>query len=89
VLAGLGERERAVEFAERALALRPDQFAAIYNAACAFALIGERERALGLVERFRESGWGNLDWIAEDPDLDSIRDEPRFKAVMQALAGSA
>jgi adenylate cyclase len=89
VLAGLGERERAAEFAERALALRPDQFAAIYNAACAFALIGERERALGLVERFRESGWGNLDWIAEDPDLDSIRDEPRFKAVMQALANSA
>jgi adenylate cyclase len=88
VLAGIGERARAAEFAERALALRPDQFAAIYNAACTFSLIGDRERALALVERFRESGWGSLGWMAQDPDLDSIRDEPRFQAVVRALSDS-
>lgn len=85
--ADLGEAARAVELCERMLALAPNNFATQYNAACAFALIRERERALEMVERFFERGRGNLGWIAEDPDLDSIRDDPRFRAAL--LAGRA
>jgi len=56
-----------------------------YNLACAWALLGERDTALRWLEReLRENHapGGGLErqkaWARKDPDLASLRDDPRF-----------
>jgi hypothetical protein len=58
----------------------PDNLGLVYDLACVEALIGDREAALGHLEqafanpRFRE-------WAKQDGDLESLRDDPRFRAL--------
>jgi tetratricopeptide (TPR) repeat protein len=61
-----------------------------YNLACTHALLGNREAALDWLRRsLDQSGTspGELrrekDWAARDPDLGSLRDDPRFAALVQ------
>jgi hypothetical protein len=112
--------EAAVEFFERAWALRQDDFMRVllacyraragrhaearavlrdvpvsptnfYNLACTYALLGERELALDFLDRalaeLRASP-GQLErrktWARGDPDLESLRGEPRFEALVAA-----
>ena len=35
--------------------------------------------------RRSDKGLGDKDWLEHDSDLDPIRDEPRFLALMQAM----
>ncbi len=87
--AKLGDAARARALSERALAARPDEFATAYNLACAFTILGDRERALELLDRATQRGRGNLAWIEQDPDLDSLRGDPQFEAIVDRLrAGS-
>jgi adenylate cyclase len=83
-LAILGERERAKELAERALVLDPDNGNMRYNFACAFiAFLGDLETGLNVLEsRIEEVNIQGLDWAKRDPDLDPVREHPRFKAMI-------
>jgi adenylate cyclase len=84
--AGLLLRRGDVEGGRReidlALSLRPADFDTLYNAACFHALAGEPTRALDLLERAVETGLGFRDWIEHDSELDSLRDDPRFQALL-------
>jgi serine/threonine protein kinase/Flp pilus assembly protein TadD len=85
VNANLGRSERAVEFAERAIAVDRDDPMLLYNVACTFSVLGKTEEALEALEHAVEKGWGDRAWIEHDSDLDSIRESPRYKALMQAM----
>jgi adenylate cyclase len=79
----LGERERALEWAERALLLDPDNNNLHYNLACALLKIDATERALNLLARvFQQSQPEALQWMKVDPDLVPIREHPRFRAML-------
>ena len=82
-LAALGEAERAKEWAERALLLDPDNVNLRYNFACTLITdLHDFEAALDLLgPRFETMGIEVLNWVRTDPDLDPIRDHPRFKAM--------
>jgi TolB-like protein/Tfp pilus assembly protein PilF len=80
-----GQIERAVEWAQRALALYPDDMSALMNATCLMAKLGRKEDALTYLERALGRGWGKRDWIERDSDYDSLRDDPRFQALMAKL----
>ena len=41
-----------------------------------------RTRHLILLERAFAKGYGNKEWIEKDPDYVSLRNEPRFKALL-------
>jgi adenylate cyclase len=77
----LGEYERAREWIDRALIIDPNDFNMRYNFACALAgELSEREAALDLLEQsFREVSETSLNWVKVDPDMDPLRDHPRFK----------
>jgi len=49
------------------------------------AQLGLKDEALDLLERVLNKGWGKRGWIDNDPDYDTLRDEPRFKAMMARL----
>jgi adenylate cyclase len=85
-LAALGETERAKEWAERALLLDPDNLNLRYNFACTLvAELGDIEPALDLLAPiFEKLRIEVVNWAKVDPDLDSVRDHPRFKAMLAA-----
>ena len=85
-LAALGEIERAKEWAERAVLLDPENLNLRYNIACTLAgELGDGEGALDLLEPvFEKMRIEAVIWARTDPDLDRIRDHPRFKKMLAA-----
>jgi len=82
-LALLGEAERARDWIRRALLIDPDNLNMRYNFACAMsAQLRDTEAALDLLDPFfaRTTG-GFLEHSRIDPDLDDLRDDPRFQAM--------
>ena len=91
LLARLGQRDEAL--ADAAVALdRAPRAAVRYRAACAFALTSlihpaDRETALRLLTNALKGGFG-LDLVDDDPDLDPLRDDPRFLRVLVRSRGA-
>ncbi|MGK2960549.1 MAG: protein kinase domain-containing protein [Gemmatimonadaceae bacterium] len=84
-LARLGERERALDMANRALAVDPDDSALLYNVACVYSSLGEAERAIEVLERAVDRGMGQREWVETDPDLAPLRGTPRYEALLKAM----
>lgn len=53
----------------------------LYNVACYEALRGRSESALDALEGAFEAGWSDVAWMCVDPDLTSVREDERFKAL--------
>jgi adenylate cyclase len=85
-LAVLGEAERAKEWMNRALLIDPDNMNARYNFACSLMThLGEPDAALELLGPvFETLASGFLNHAKADPDLDPLREDPRFKAMIAA-----
>jgi len=77
----IGETEKAELYAERALAIDPDDENTIYNIACYLIRTGDLEKAMDLLEKCSHSA----KWIENDSDLDPLRDLPRFKAYVKTF----
>jgi adenylate cyclase len=86
-LAMFGEEERAREWIRRALLLDPDNLTMRYNLACTIVRqLGDIDETLETLKPFFERmNSSTLMRHAEvDPDLDPIRDHPRFKEMLSA-----
>jgi len=81
----LGQPKQALERARRALAIDPEDAAVLYNVACVHALAGSSEEALDHLDRAIQNGFAHRDWLENDSELDSIREEPRFQALLRKL----
>jgi tetratricopeptide (TPR) repeat protein len=53
-----------------------------YNRACFESICGNVEQALALLKVALETSPGMRDWARRDPDFDSIREHPGFKALV-------
>ncbi|HEY6912601.1 MAG TPA: hypothetical protein VI356_24680, partial [Myxococcales bacterium] len=84
-LCRVGRREDGLRWAERALALDPRDAGVSYNVACLYALEDETEKALGCLEQVIGAGFRNKEWIERDPDLASLRENPRFHQLLAAM----
>jgi adenylate cyclase len=85
-LAALGEAERAKDWISRALLIDPDNMNARYNFACVLTThLKDLDAALELLGPvFETLAIGFLNHAKADPDLDPLRDDPRFKAIVAA-----
>jgi adenylate cyclase len=85
-LAAQGEAQRCKEWMKRALLLDPDNIKSRYNFACTLAAqLKETEAALEFLEAvFENVSIGLLNHAKADPDLDSLRNDPKFKAMVKA-----
>jgi adenylate cyclase len=84
VLAELGEPERAEEWVNRALAVDADEPIIQYNAACVFVSMGKPDKALACLEASAARYGLSLKWMANDPDLDPLRSDPRFQELVRS-----
>ena len=81
----LGQTERAKRWLRRALEMDPDDPVVLYNAACNFATMGEAEESLDYLEQAVHQGAVSSDWMRNDEDLVSLRDNPSYKALLQRV----
>ena len=82
-----GEEERAREWIRRALLLDPDNLNMRYNLACTIVRqLGDINETLETLEPFfaRINSTTLMRHVEVDPDLDPIREEPRFKEMVAA-----
>jgi serine/threonine protein kinase/Tfp pilus assembly protein PilF len=84
-LARLGDLSKAVEYADRSLAIDPEDPMLLYNVACTYVALKRYDDAMNCLERAVDKGFGHKEWIDHDPDLDPIRENLRFQAISQAM----
>jgi len=85
-LATLGQAESAKGWMNRALLIEPDNANMRYNFACALAChLQDRDGAVELLKPlFERISIGLLNHAKSDPDLDTVRSDPRFQAMVAA-----
>jgi adenylate cyclase len=85
-LAVLGQAERAKEWIARALLVDPENMNMRYNFACTLAAyLKNADAALDMLGPVLEKmAAGYLSHVKVDPDLDSLRNHPRYKAMIAA-----
>ena len=83
--------EAARTLLEELLELESQSVYASYNLACLYALNGEQDRALHMLERAIELGFTELGFARLDPDLGSLHDHARFRKLvgLDAVAAPA
>lgn len=56
-----------------------------YNAGCVYALKGDVDKAFEWLHRAVEAGFTQLAHVQQDSDLDSLRGDPRFPKLLEAM----
>ena len=77
-----GDVQRAVEIDRRLVERLPDDFLARYNLACSLALAGRPDEAVDSLSAAILLGYDDLAHLEADPDLESLRDRPDFRALL-------
>jgi serine/threonine protein kinase/Flp pilus assembly protein TadD len=84
-LSMFGEKDQALQWARRALEMDPTDSGVLYNVACAYALLGETQDAVTCLEKAVANGFGHKAWLEHDADLNSLRSDARFDALLQKM----
>ncbi len=69
----------------RLVRLLPENATAHYNLACSLALLKRKVDALRSLQRAVELGYRDFDWMAQDPDLEDLKEQPEFVALLAQL----
>jgi thioredoxin-like negative regulator of GroEL len=82
-LAEVGRPEEAIVELQNVLAHNPDDAHTLYNAACAYAILGRKKEAIETLKKAIEKGYWHPDMIARDADFKVLHDEPEFQAIIK------
>ena len=77
-----GNTGRAVELDARLVELMPEDYLARYNLACSLARADRADEAIDALSRAILLGYDDLAHMESDPDLESLRDNPDFQALL-------
>jgi tetratricopeptide (TPR) repeat protein len=56
---------------------------ALYNLGCAYALKNDKDKAFDALRKALQAGFSNRDAFEDDPDLENLRDDPRFEKLLE------
>jgi serine/threonine protein kinase/Flp pilus assembly protein TadD len=82
-LARTEQYDEAKQEAVRAIELSPTDPLMMYNAACFYVTVGEKQLAVETLKKAIANGYHQYEWIKRDTDLDPIRDEPGYIELMK------
>ena len=82
-LSAKGMVREGLKVDQRLVQLRPHDPTAHYNLACRYALLRQPDLALKTLRRAVELGYRDFRYMVQDRDLDSIRKDPRFRALVR------
>jgi tetratricopeptide (TPR) repeat protein len=85
VLYKLGRYDEALEAYNKAIEIKPDSHEAWYNLACLYSLKKEKGKALKYFQKAIENGYNDLSHIKKDSDMDFIRNEKEFQAIINKI----
>ena len=74
--------DRAAELDAKVVELLPDDCLARYNLACSLARAGRPDEAIDSLSKAILLGYDDLAHVDVDPDLDSLRDLPEYRALL-------
>ncbi|HWE38668.1 MAG TPA: hypothetical protein VG406_19115 [Isosphaeraceae bacterium] len=87
-LAAKGLHRRALALDRRLSRLLPDRPTVWYNLACTYAVLGRPDPAFDALGHAIALGYRRLRRLCSDPDLRSLRPDPRFaRLVREAVRG--
>ncbi len=84
-MCAVGDKDKGLELAERALGQDDKEPVVLYNVACFYSIQGDLEQAMELLARAVELGWGDRAWLETDSDLDPLRQDPRFISLLEGM----
>ena len=85
IWSNLGETDKALDWAKRSLDIDPEDPQLLYNVACVYAIEGRKDDALQCLELAIDKGYGHREWIEHDSDLNSLRTDKRFQALLERV----
>ncbi len=86
VYGAVGRHSKAIEHYHAAIRINPDLNPAVYfNLACMLARQGEGRQSLLWLGRAVSKGFSKKAAIAEDPDLESIRNTADYRAILESI----
>jgi TolB-like protein/Flp pilus assembly protein TadD len=85
IWSNLGQKEKALEWARRSLVIDKEDPQLLYNVACVYAIEGMKDDAILTLERAIDKGYGHKEWIEHDSDLNSLRSDKRFQALLERM----
>src|SRR3989338_1075392 len=74
-----GLYEKGLEIYRRLSKLCPGDPIVHYNLACSLALVGSKEESLNVLKTSIKMGYRDFHHMQRDPDLKSLREDPRFQ----------
>jgi tetratricopeptide (TPR) repeat protein len=83
ILSRFGRLDEARAEGKTAVQLCPDDPLMLYNIACLYASLGEKALSIETLGQAIAAGNHHFDWMKRDPDLDPIRSEPAYVALME------
>ncbi len=88
-LGRLGRYAEGLEVDEQLVRHAPADCVARYNLACTLALLGRPDQALAELEQAAELGYTDGPAMEADEDLASLRELPRFRALLRRLGDAS
>lgn len=87
-LHGAGRYTEACTYLQRARRLVPKDADIAYNLACAQARAGRKDEALKTLAEAATLGFKDADHMKKDPDLDSLRESPEYRKIVEGMEGA-
>jgi len=84
----LGRLQDGLRVDRQLVGLLPDHPTAHYNLGCSLALVDRLDEALDSLESAVALGYADAAYLARDEDLESLRGDPRFQALIERMSGA-
>jgi tetratricopeptide (TPR) repeat protein len=82
-----GRFDEGLHVDERLARLEPKNPVVFYNLACSYSLTEQFDRAVLALEKALKLGYRDFTWLAKDPDLKKLREQPVYRDIQKKIKG--
>jgi len=80
-----GLYEESLQIDQRLSEIKPNDPIVFYNLACGYSLVGKIDDALKCLKKAVILDYNDYSYMEEDPDLDNLRKDPRYRDFREKL----